>query len=471
MASVASRESYFETGLDVLSDLGYGGLKLAEVCHRLGVTTGSFYHYFPSWPAYTKELVTHWMQQRTVWRSRRCAAKRIRAAASTVLIQVGLGLPHGAEAAIRVWSSLDPHVHAVQAAVDRQRYDIMYESAFEILKNERQAQVFAAWAVYLLVGYEQAALPPDPGALAWIAGQLRVALDSDGSPRCPTVTDPRRARPTNTPVATLPALLGVLVSASRPLRTDMASLWRRAVDRIRQRDPEFDALRRAARAAIVVPVAAGVGFAVGGGSQTPLFTIFGSVALLILVDFPGNRPARALAYAGLGLNGCVLITLGTLVAPHPWVSVAVMFVLGVVVTFSGCAQRDRRRRPARHPADLRAAGMHAGRPDRGAPARLAHRVGGVRTRGVVRPPAAPPRRPSSARRTACCSRLADALEGAAPAKEATRAMNALWENFLGADFRPVALTAGSRALVRVVDDLGLLVRPDHRRHRLACWAT
>jgi hypothetical protein len=34
MASVVSRESYFEAGLDVLSDLGYGGLKLAEVCSR-----------------------------------------------------------------------------------------------------------------------------------------------------------------------------------------------------------------------------------------------------------------------------------------------------------------------------------------------------------------------------------------------------------------------------------------------------
>ena len=29
MASVVSREAYFETGLGVLSDLGYGGLKLA----------------------------------------------------------------------------------------------------------------------------------------------------------------------------------------------------------------------------------------------------------------------------------------------------------------------------------------------------------------------------------------------------------------------------------------------------------
>ena len=60
------------------------------------------------------------------------------------LIQVGLTLPHGAEAAIRVWSSVDPQVYAVQAAVDQQRFDIMYESAFEILQNKRQAQMFAA---------------------------------------------------------------------------------------------------------------------------------------------------------------------------------------------------------------------------------------------------------------------------------------------------------------------------------------
>ena len=86
---------------------------------------------------------------------------------------------------------------------------------------------------------------------------------------------------------------------------------------------------------MVVPLAAASGFAIGGGSQTPLFTIFGSVALLVFVDFPGNRQARALAYAGLGLNGVVLITLGTLVAPLPWPAVLMMFVLGVAVTFSG----------------------------------------------------------------------------------------------------------------------------------------
>lgn len=36
-ASVVTREAFFESGLVVLADLGYGGLKLAEVCNRLGV--------------------------------------------------------------------------------------------------------------------------------------------------------------------------------------------------------------------------------------------------------------------------------------------------------------------------------------------------------------------------------------------------------------------------------------------------
>ncbi len=177
MASVISRESYFDTGLDVLSDLGYGGLKLAEVCNRLGVTTGSFYHYFANWSAYTKGLVAHWVEVRTVRVIEAVSAERDPRVRVGRLINEGLALPHGAEASIRVWSSIDPDVFAVQAAVDQQRFDVLRGSAFEILGNEHQARLFAQWALYLLVGCEQALLPRNPTDLAWIAGQLLTALD------------------------------------------------------------------------------------------------------------------------------------------------------------------------------------------------------------------------------------------------------------------------------------------------------
>lgn len=237
--------------------------------------------------------------------------------------------------------------------------------------------------------------------------------------------------------------------------TETAAVLRHMGDRVRARDPQFDALRRAVRAAIVLPIAAAVGFAVGGGSQTPLFTIFGSVALLILVDFPGNRPARALAYGGLGLNGAVLITLGTLVAPHPWLSVALMFVLGVAVIFAGVL------------SEIIAAGQRATLLMFVLPActpvgPLPERLLGWSIALALCVPAAlflfPPRHHDDLRRHAArvCNRLADRLEGTASGRDVTKAMNVLYDTFLGADYRPVALTAGSRALVRVVDDLGWL---------------
>jgi AcrR family transcriptional regulator len=164
--------------MDVLSDLGYGGLKLAEVCKRLGVTTGSFYHYFPNWSSYTRELIEHWRQARTLnvveaARTDPDPHRRVE-----TLIHEALALPHGAEAAIRVWSALDPDVHTVQSVVDQLRYDILYEAAREIIGADRNAGYFAAWGVYVIVGFEQSTLPRDTDALKWIAFQLRDALST-----------------------------------------------------------------------------------------------------------------------------------------------------------------------------------------------------------------------------------------------------------------------------------------------------
>jgi AcrR family transcriptional regulator len=178
MVSGVSREAYFETGLDVLSDLGYGGLKLAEVCTRLGVTTGSFYHYFDNWSSYTHELVRHWHRASTTRLVESVRAEPDPRRRIDTLIHIGLNLPHVAEAAIRAWSGADAEVYTVQVEVDRERHNILLESAREILRSERQAELFANWGLYLLVGYEQSTLAPDKAGLEWIVGQMLDALDA-----------------------------------------------------------------------------------------------------------------------------------------------------------------------------------------------------------------------------------------------------------------------------------------------------
>lgn len=178
MATVAARESYFTTGLEVLADLGVGGLKLAEVCSRLGVTTGSFYHYFSSWAAYTKELIEYWREDLTVrlselFKQQPDPRKRMQFIISTVL-----ALPHSAEAAIRAWSSIDPQVHAIQVEVDQVRFQVCYDYAMEICGDHRQAELFAYWSVYLLVGYEQTTLKRDPTVYEVISSQMCADLEA-----------------------------------------------------------------------------------------------------------------------------------------------------------------------------------------------------------------------------------------------------------------------------------------------------
>lgn len=231
-------------------------------------------------------------------------------------------------------------------------------------------------------------------------------------------------------------------------------LRRHLIDRFENRDPDRDALRRAARAGLVIPLSAGVGFLVGGG-QTPMYAIFGSIALLITVDFPGNRAGRAVSYAGLGLIGAALITLGTLVSGHAVLAVTCMFVLGVVVTFAGVLSTA-------IAAGQRATLMTFVLPVCTPVGPIDERLLGWGLALAVCVPAAlfvfPPRHHDDLRRHAAhtCATLADRLEGRAGAKDVNTAMNTLYAHYLDGDFRPVGLTAGSRALVRVVDDLGWL---------------
>ncbi|MEZ0339136.1 FUSC family protein [Mycobacterium sp. pV006] len=232
-----------------------------------------------------------------------------------------------------------------------------------------------------------------------------------------------------------------------------SGLWARVAGRVRRRDPDRDALRRAVRAAVVVPLSAAVGFlAAGDSTQTPLYALFGSLALLVLADFPGNRQNRALAYAGLGINGAVLITVGTLLSPHAPAAVVVMLVLGVLVTFSGVLSET-------VAAGQRSTLLTFVLPVCTPPGPIPERLLGWAVALAVCVPAAlfllPPRHHGQLRRRAArvCALLADQIEGAASAADVRRAMDALNRTFLGTDYRPVGLSAGSRALVRVVDDL------------------
>jgi hypothetical protein len=230
---------------------------------------------------------------------------------------------------------------------------------------------------------------------------------------------------------------------------------RQALQVLRSKDPERDALRRAIRAAIMVPLTAGSAFVFVGGHAAPLYALLGAFWLLVVTEFPGNRQQRAVAYLGLTGNGIVLITLGTLVAPITWLAVTLMFFLGLAVTLAALLS-------ATMSAGQRATLLFYVWPVCTPVGPIGERLLGWLMAVAICVPAAlfflPPRHYNELRRRAAqvCAALAERIEGVGSTADVTTAMDELRANFLAASFRPVGLSAGSRALVRIVDFLELV---------------
>ena len=55
-----SRDDYFKVGLQLLADAGIGAVTIANVCARLNVSKGSFYHHFKSAQDLQEKMLGYW---------------------------------------------------------------------------------------------------------------------------------------------------------------------------------------------------------------------------------------------------------------------------------------------------------------------------------------------------------------------------------------------------------------------------
>jgi uncharacterized membrane protein YccC len=102
-----------------------------------------------------------------------------------------------------------------------------------------------------------------------------------------------------------------------------------------QRDRGLAALRRATRAAIIMPAMFALGDKVIGNPQLATFAAFGSFAMLLLVDFGGPMAERLQAQAALAVTGGLFVCLATLASQTTWLAAVAMAVAGFGVIFAG----------------------------------------------------------------------------------------------------------------------------------------
>ena len=103
----------------------------------------------------------------------------------------------------------------------------------------------------------------------------------------------------------------------------------------RAHDPGLAALRRAGRAAILMPLLFAFADKVISNPAVAVFAAFGSFASLVLVDFGGPMGDRLRAQASFAAVGAVFVCVGTLASRSAWLAAAAMGVVGFCVLFAG----------------------------------------------------------------------------------------------------------------------------------------
>ena len=123
--------------------------------------------------------------------------------------------------------------------------------------------------------------------------------------------------------------------ARAPRRLTAGSWWPAGRDWLSHHDPGYSALRRAGRAAILMPANFALADKVIANPAMSYFVAFGSFAMLLLVDFQGAMIDRLRAQAALGLACAVLIALGTLAGQSAVTAAVSMALVAFVVLFAG----------------------------------------------------------------------------------------------------------------------------------------
>jgi AcrR family transcriptional regulator len=156
-----TQEDYFREALAVLGDYGSEALTIAVLCERLDITKGSFYHHFGGMPGFVTQLLEFWEREHSERLIKISKAQPDPTLRITTLTELGVGLPHSSEAAIRAWGRSSPEVADVTARVDKRRERHLVDAVSALGIDRPRARLLARIALSILIGVQQRDHPVD----------------------------------------------------------------------------------------------------------------------------------------------------------------------------------------------------------------------------------------------------------------------------------------------------------------------
>ncbi|MEM7343468.1 MAG: TetR/AcrR family transcriptional regulator [Chloroflexota bacterium] len=154
-----TKRDWFMAGLELLTELGSGSVKIDYLTKRLGVTKGSFYHHFNNHQDYKTQLLDFIMEEGTLQIIELTNQAETPEGKLNKLLEVTSGHPPTLEIALRAWALQDPEVRHHQTTIDQQRIAYVQDIFTEMGHDTPQALQMARVLYAVYIGCHQI-LPP-----------------------------------------------------------------------------------------------------------------------------------------------------------------------------------------------------------------------------------------------------------------------------------------------------------------------
>ena len=163
-----NRNDYFEAGLDLLAEGGVASQTIANLCERLGITKGSFYHHFTSLGDFRDQLLAYWeANQEAAMDSADSAGAEWVAPAH-----------HPIDAAVRAWSQSDETVAAAQGRIDALRLKAVSKELRSAGASAERARALANLGLAIQIGVQTAGATWDRKTRKSLVDEYQQAVDA-----------------------------------------------------------------------------------------------------------------------------------------------------------------------------------------------------------------------------------------------------------------------------------------------------
>ena len=153
------KKQWFVVGLNILEKDGFARITIDNLCTRLEITKGAFYHHFKNIDGYIEALMKYWLNQNTVQiiedADKLATAKERMEFIGSVVINRS----HKSEQVIRAWSFSNQIVKKYIQQVDDLRIDYSTKLRVQLGMSEEESKNTSVLEYAIFVGIQQ--LYPD----------------------------------------------------------------------------------------------------------------------------------------------------------------------------------------------------------------------------------------------------------------------------------------------------------------------